>query len=200
VRTYSVTNLSGKVHARETVRMEYISPDKKTFATTSEEGSYLVRHLVLNSLIESETSAAVGKEHRDSSITPANFAFRMLGLEQVGARSCYVVEAIPKRRDKYLFVGKIWIDEREFAIVKIAGHPARKLSFWINRADFVRQYEKVGDFWFPAKDETLVDVRAYGSKVLTIEHHIDTVNGVETTALRSDYPVGAGLSEESKTE
>jgi hypothetical protein len=200
VRTYSVTNLNGKVHAREIVRMEYIAPDKKTFVTASEEGSYLVRHLVLNRLMESETSAALGKEHHDSSITPANFSFRLLGQEQVGPHSCYVVEAIPKRRDKYLFEGKIWIDDREFAIVKIAGHPARKLSFWITRADFVRQYEKIGNFWLPAKDETLVDVRVYGKKILTIEHHIDMVNGLKSAALHSDHTVAPAVSKESKTE
>ncbi len=195
-----MTNLSGKVHARETVRMEYHAPDKKRFVTASEEGSYLVRHLVLKRLIDSETSAAVGKEHRDSSITPANFSLRLLGQEQVGPRNCYVVEAIPKRQDKYLFAGKIWIDDRDFAIVKIAGHPAKKLSFWITRAEFERQYEKIGDFWLPVKDETLVDVRVYGKKILTIEHHIEMVNGVKSATLRGNYPVAAEASGESKTE
>lgn len=182
VRTYSVSDPSGKVHAKETVRMEYIAPDKKTFVTLAEEGSAIVRHLVLNRLMESEVSAAAGQDHRDSSITPANYTFHLLGEEDLAAHHCFVVEAIPKRRDKYLFEGKVWIDSREFAIVKIAGHPAKNLSFWVTKADFVRQYEKVNDFWLPLKDETMVDVRMYGKKVLSIEHHIDTVNGVSSLA------------------
>ncbi len=200
VRTYSVTNLSGKVHARKTVWMEFIAPDKKTFMTTSEEGSHLVRHMVLNRLIESETSAAVGKERHDSSITPANYTFRFLGQEEVGGHHCYVVEATPKRKDKYLFEGKVWIDDHDFAIVKIAGHPARKLSFWITRADFVRQYEKIGDFWLPVRDETFVDVRMYGKKILTIEHHTDTVNRVKTVALTEEKPSVVSVSEKPKSE
>lgn len=199
VRTYSVTNLSGKVHARETVRMEYIAPDKKTFVTTSEEGSYLVRHMVLNRLIESETSTTVGKEHRDSSITPANYTFTVLGQEEVGNHHCFVVQAVPRREDKYLFAGKVWIDNREFAIVKIAGHPAKRLSFWVTRAEFVRQYEKFGEFWLPSKDETLVDVRVYGKKVLTIEHHIEKVNGMKKAGLAGDNSI-AEFSETPKTE
>ena len=177
-RTYSVSDVSGKVHAKETVRMEYIAPDKKTFVTLDEEGSAIVRHLVLNRLIESEVSTAAGQDHRDSSITPANYTFHLVGEEDLGAHHCYVVEAFPKRRDKYLFEGKVWIDSREFAIVRIAGHPARNLSFWVTRADFVREYEKVNDFWLPRKDETTVDVRMYGRKILSIDHHIDTVNRV----------------------
>lgn len=200
VRTYSVTNLAGKLHAKETVRMEFIAPDKKTFVTTSEEGSYVVRHMVLNGLIESEISTSVGKQHRDSSITPANYTFHVMGQEEVGDHHCLVVQALPRREDKYLFQGKVWIDDREFAIVKIAGHPANRLSFWITHADFIRQYEKIGGFWLPVKDETIVDVRIYGKKILTIEHHVEMVNGIKSAALRGNHPTAGTVSEESKAE
>ena len=48
---------------------------------------------------------------------------------------------------------------------------ARKLSFWIERVNFVREYQKIDGFWLPQKDETFVQVRMYGEKVLTIDHH-----------------------------
>ena len=200
IRAYAVLNSEGKVHAREIVRMEYIAPDKKTFVKISEEGSHLIDRMVLNPLTESEASAAAGKEHRDSSITPSNYTFTVLGQEEVDAHHCYVVAALPKREDKYLFEGKIWIDSREFAIVRIAGHPAKKLSFWITRAEFVRQYEKIGGFWFSAKDETFVDVRFYGKKILTIEHRIDTVNGVKSAASAGQDQNVAWVSEKPKSE
>jgi hypothetical protein len=61
----------------------------------------------------------------------------------------------------YLFEGKVWIDSQDFAVVRIAGHPAKKLSF--------------------RKDETFVQVRMYGQKVLTIEHQRYTVAGGRNT-------------------
>ena len=64
----------------------------------------------------------------------------------------------------------------DYAVVRIEGHPAKKLSFWIQRADFVRQYQKIDGFWLPQKDETFVQVRLYGTKVLTIEHQNYVVN------------------------
>src|SRR6516165_10266626 len=176
VRTYAVTDTRGKVQAKETVRMDYVAPDHKAFVTIEEEGSSIVRHLVLDRLMENEVSTAIGQEHRDSSITPANYRFRVLGEEDLGAHHCFVVEALPRRKDKYLFEGRMWIDSIAFAIVKIAGHPARNPSLWITRADFVREYEKIGDFWFPVKDEIFVDVKLYGRKTLTIEHRIDSIN------------------------
>jgi len=73
-------------------------------------------------------------------------------------------------KEKYLFEGKIWIDAQDFAIVKIAGHPAKKPSFWINRADFVRQYQRIDGFWLPFRDETSVEVKIYGRRVFTVDH------------------------------
>jgi hypothetical protein len=87
-----------------------------------------------------------------------------------------------KRADKYLFDGKLWVDEQDFAVVKIEGGPAANLSFWIRRAEFVREYQRVGGFWLPMRDKTLVEVRLYGKKVLTIEHRDYTVCGADRTA------------------
>jgi hypothetical protein len=92
------------------------------------------------------------------------------------------------------------VDDREFAVVRISGHPVKNLSFWITQADFVREYEKIGGFWLPVKDETLVGVKMYGKKNLTIEHQIDTVNGVKVAALRDGNADTVGVSEESKTD
>ncbi len=180
-RTYEVTDTTGKVRAQESGQMEYRAPDKKTFVTTSESGSGLVRRLALNPLIASEIEAASGKQHHDSSITPANYTFELLGEQQVGPYHCFVVRATPKRQDKYLFEGKLWIDTQDFAVVRIAGHPAKKLSFWIERADFVREYQRIDGFWLSKKDETFVKVRMYGHKVLTIDHQNYTVTGARNT-------------------
>jgi hypothetical protein len=176
VRTYEVRSNTGKLYAREIVKVEYQAPGQKAFFPISEEGSGLVRNLVLKRLMESEAEVAAGKEHHDSSIAPANYSFEMLGEETVGPYDCFVVRAIPKRQDKYLFEGTIWIDVQDYAIVQIAGHPAKRISFWIERADFVRQYQKIGEFWFPSEDTTFVRVRLKGMKTLTIRHEKYTVN------------------------
>ena len=180
-RTYQVVDLEGKVHAEESGQMEYRAPDKKTFAVTSEKGSALVRRLALNALIASEIETAAGKQHHDSAISPGNYTLGLIGEQQVGPYRCFVAQATPKRSDKYLFEGKLWIDVKDYAVVRIEGHPAKKLSFWIQRADFVRQYQKIGEFWLPLKDVTFVDVRLYGKKLLTIDHRDYSVNGSVST-------------------
>jgi hypothetical protein len=102
-------------------------------------------------------------------INPASYTFNLIGEQDVGPYRCILADAIPKR-SKYLFDRRIWIDIQDFVVVKIAGRPAKKPSFWIKRADFVRHYQKVEEFCLPRRDETYVDVKLYGKRLLTIDH------------------------------
>jgi hypothetical protein len=185
LRTYQVLDLKGKVHAEEIGRMDFFSPDKKAFTVTSESGSGLVRQMALNPLINSEIEAAAGKEHHDSALSTDNYSLNLLGEQQLGPYRCFVGEAVPKRKDKYLFEGRVWIDVNDYSVVRIEGHPAKKLSFWIQRADFVRQYQKIDGFWLPQKDQTIVQVRLYGKKILEIEHQNYVVNAGQSTNART---------------
>ena len=176
VRTYEIRSPEGKVAAQAVVRVDYQAPDKKTFNKTSENGSVIVRHLVFDRLIQSESETSSGREHRNSAITAANYMFTLSGEEDVGPYHCFVLVAAPKSKEKYLFEGRVWIDAQDFAIVKIAGHPAKKPSFWINRADFVRQYQRIDGFWLPYRDETFVEVKIYGRRIFTVDHQQYVVN------------------------
>lgn len=191
LRTYQVIDLKGKVHAEEVGRMEFLAPDKKIFTVNSEAGSGLVRRMALDSLIKSEIETAAGKEHHDSAISADNYSLNLLGEQQVGPYRCFVAVAAPKRKDKYLFEGKLWIDVKDYSVVRIEGHPAKKLSFWIERADFVRQYQKIDGFWLPQKDQTLVQVRLYGKKLLTIDHRDYAVNAGQSKDARAIVPEAA---------
>jgi hypothetical protein len=179
VRTYEVRNHDGKMSAQEIVRMDYQAPGNKTFLKTSEKGSGNVRRMVFDRLMESESETAAGREHHDSALTPANYTFTRIAEEDLGPYHCYVLQVTARRKDKYLFEGRVWVDAQDFAVVKIAGHPAKKLSFWINRADFVRQYQKIGEFWVPYRDETIVHVRLIGERLFTIDHEEYSINGSE---------------------
>lgn len=176
IRQYELRNAQGRLSARTVVRMEYRAPDTKTFVTVSEDGSKWIRGFIFNRLMKNEGEAAAGREKRDSSITPHNYAFRFLGEEDLDGYHCYQVQAMPKRQDKYLFEGQIWIDSHDFAVVKIVAHPAKNPSFWIKRVDWVRHYGKLGDFWLPLKDDTAIDVRIFGLKHLSIDYRDYVVN------------------------
>lgn len=169
-RTYQVKSASGKVRAESNVVLQYRAPQTKEFRVVAEKGSGIVRSRVFKPLMESEQQTAAGRNKHDSSITPQNYTFKLLGEEDVDGYHCFAVEAIPKRNDTYLFKGKLWIHATDFAIVRITGQPAKSPSFWIKRVDFVRRYQKVGNFWLPLKDESTSQVRIFGTQILTIDY------------------------------
>jgi hypothetical protein len=191
VRTYEIRNSEGTLSAQEVVRVNYEAPDRKDFSKMSERGSLIVRHLVFDRLMQGESETTSGREHHDSAITAENYAFALAGEERLGSYRCIVLEVTPKRKDKYLFEGKIWVDADDFAIVKIAGHPAKKPSFWINDAEFVRQFQKIDGFWLPYRDETSIEVKKYGRKTFTVDHQryiINSTNPVETNTSGTTDP------------
>ncbi len=169
-RTYQVKNDKGKVRAEAQVLLQYRAPDSKEFKILSEKGSGIVRNRVFKPLMESEVETASGRNRHDSSITPANYDFELLGEEDFDGYHCFAVHASPKRRDKYLFEGRILIEASEFAIVKIAGQPAKNPSFWTKRVDFVRRYQKIGESWLPFSDESITQVRIFGKNIFTIDY------------------------------
>ena len=156
VRTYKLDNGKGKIIAEEAVVVEYRAPATETFTTTSGKGSGFVRQLVFERLMKVEEKRVRDNKDPDSLITPENYALDVVGTDRIGNSDCSVVHAVPKRKEMDLFEGKIWIDNQDFAIVKIIGHLARSPSFWIKQVDFVWDYQKIEGFWLRSREEEAV--------------------------------------------
>ena len=176
LRHYEVVNPDGQVSAQALIRVEYRSPGKKTFQKISEDGPWVIRRMVFDRLLQSEEATSSGQEWRESAITEENYTFAIVGEANVGPNRCYVVTANPKRADKYLFQGQLWIDAQDFGIVRISGRPATRMSLWITRAEFVREYQRIDGFWLPYRDETTVDMKLHGTKLFRIEHQQYVIN------------------------
>ena len=180
--TYRVVNDKGEVRAEAQVMLRYRAPDTKEFTIVTESGSGLIRSRVFKPLMEVEVETAAGRSRYDSAITSNNYTFELLGEEKVDGILCFVVQTTAKRADKYLFNGKVWIHATEFAVVQIAGQPAKKPSFWFKRVEFVRRYQKIKDFWLPLKNESITQVRGFGINILTINYDQFDITEVGGTA------------------
>jgi len=169
-RTYRVLKEDHTSRAELQVESHYTPPGQKSFKTLMRKGSSWIHRFVFQRLLDAETDAASGKSKQDNSITSRNYTFRLLGEAVIRDYPCYVMEATPRRQAKYLFIGKIWIHKTDFAIVRIEGHPAKKVSMWVRRTDITRDYQKIGAFWLPLHDYTLSDVYLFGKNILEIQY------------------------------
>lgn len=170
VRTYEIDNASGRMLGQSTVLMHYEFPRPKRFQLLNEHGSRVIQAMVFRPLREHEAKTSEGSEKAGSAITPANYRVEAAGEADLDGRHCYLLRAIPRRRDKYLFRGTLWIDAQDLAIARIEGEPARLPSFWVRQVRFVRRYRKIGAFWLPAEDTSVSDVKIFGAHTLTIRY------------------------------
>ena len=169
-RRYSVFEPGHESDAELLVSMQFVAPSTKAFKTIAVHGVGWIHKRVFGQLMEAEAEAAAGQDKTNSAITPANYEAQFLGSDSLSGRDCYVLSLVPRRRDKYLFVGKAWIDKEDFAIARLEGEPAKSPSFWVVRAPFVREYQRVDRFWLPRQDETRTEIRFAGPYVLRIQY------------------------------
>ena len=83
-----------------------------------------------------------GPEHFATQINSENYSFRMIEISRIDGRMAYVIKATPKREDKSLFRGRIWVDTEDYALARVEGEPAKNPSFWTKSVHFVQQYRK----------------------------------------------------------
>ncbi len=169
-RRYSVFEPGHEADAELVVSMQFVAPSTKTFNTVTARGVGWIHQRVFNQLMDAEVKAAAGKDHAESAITSANYDARFVRADRLRGRDCWVLMLLPKRRDKYLFSGTAWIDQEDLAIARLEGEPAKNPSFWIVRAPFVRDYQRVDQFWLPLQDETRSHIRFAGEYVLRIQY------------------------------
>ena len=175
---YVLNNRRFKTHAEMTVRMAYGPGGTKEFQVLSESGSAWVRKYVFRRLIRAEQENARGAAHQETRITPDNYSFRLIGMEPANGRLCYLLDATPRTKNKYLFRGRVWVDAEDAAVSRIEGSPAQNPSLWTASVHFVHQYKKVGPYWLAASNISQTEVRIFGSTELKVEY--------------SDYVVNAG--------
>ncbi len=169
-RRYVLENEHLNKRAEMLVSVKCDPDGTKHFEVVSEEGWKSANTHVVRKMLESETETSQPQIRPTTSLTPENYRFQMLGKDSLDARPTYIIQVVPKREDKYLFEGRIWVDAEDFAVVRVEGKPAKNPSFWTRSVHFLQQYHKSGTFWFPLTTESVTDVRIFGKTEVTISY------------------------------
>lgn len=189
-RRYVLENQRLNKRAELLVSVKCDPDGTKHFEVVSEEGWKSANKRVVLKMLESEAETSQPQVRPSTSITSANYRFQMLPSEFLEARPVYVIQVLPKREDKYLFEGRIWIDAEDFAVVRVEGKPAKNPSFWTRSIHFVQQYHKSGAFWFPLSTESVTDARIFGKTEVTISYFDYRPNSAAESPLSAKSVMG----------
>jgi hypothetical protein len=171
-RTYQIDykGIPSAMHAEMVVDLNYHAPSTEDFKVVSESGSKLLIDLVLKRLLETERESHDDKNRDGVQITGRNYNFTMLDSQDVVGGCSYVLGVEPKVPTKFLFRGRIWVDDKDFAVCRIEAEPAKNPSFWIKKTEIHHAFMKVGDFWLPAQNTSVSHIRLDGRATLTIKY------------------------------
>jgi hypothetical protein len=140
----------------------------RTFQITAQSGSHVLLDHVLKKLLKSEEEAY---EHRNATgLTPENYSFALIGNANEDGRQLFILQVEPKTNQKLLYRGRIWVDAKDYAVVRIEAQPAENPSFWIRSTEIHHVYAKVGDFWLPQRNVSESHTRFGGTATLTIDY------------------------------
>jgi hypothetical protein len=168
LRRYVAVNQDRR--AEMVVRVNCSAEGGKQFTVISEEGSKSIRKHAFYKMLSEETMASRRETRDGSRITPANYTFNMLGRDTLDTGPAYVLAIIPKTENKYLIQGRIWVNAKDYSIVRVEGQPAQNPSFWVHDVHFIHTYQRVGQFWFASSTHSTSEIRIFGRSELTIEN------------------------------
>lgn len=171
-RTYTVTykGFAGDVHAQMVVDLNYSAPDTKTFTVVSESGSKLLANQILKKLVNVETESQQTKNRKTLLPNRQNYIFTHLEYQPVSDGCSYILSVQPVVPNRLLYRGRIWVNDKDFAICRIEGAPSKTPSLWIASAVLTHTYTKVGEFWFSKEDKSVSTIRIGGTATLDIQY------------------------------
>jgi hypothetical protein len=176
------TGFPGNRRAEMVVEAKYSAPATKEFTILSQTGSAALVSKVFKKMLEGEKEALEPENRERTALNTRNYEFCLLEYQRAGDSGTYVLGLTPKLKNKFLYRGKIWVDGKDFAVIRIEAEPAKNPSFWIKKSQIQHSYTKIGDFWLPSENHTTSSVRLGGRAVLIIQYTDYTVVSAQGTA------------------
>ena len=171
------------------VEMTYTAPATKDFKILSESGSKWIVKRVLKRLIDGEREAQEPAIRTGVELNTQNYIFTSLE-RQTDAGGCgYILAIQPKVPNKFLYRGRIWVNDQDFAVCRIEAEPAKNPSMWITKTEIRHNYQKFEDFWLPVENQSVSSLRLGGRATLTITYQDYEINAVHPV---KDNPASAG--------
>jgi hypothetical protein len=163
-REYKVFHGHDKQPTSEVIaQINFVPPDMKTYKIIQARGNSRGEKMV-RELLEREAESA--KRGHSGAISRENYDFIFLRRENFRDVPEYVLSILPKRKDKNLLLGQIWVDAGTFRIRRVEGVPAKSPSFWLKNIHITLQFAQLGAMWVPVTFDAIATVRILGQYTL----------------------------------
>jgi len=141
----------------------FVTPDLTKYIVQHADGNVMGETIVRRVL---DGEVGVAKDSRLSDISRDNYDFHFIREEEISARRCYVLELLPRRNEKNLLRGEVWVDANTYLLQRVEGQPAKGSSWWVRDVRIVLLYSDVGGMWLQTALEATGNVRIVGQSTI----------------------------------
>lgn len=166
-RPYTVTRdykLFGKerqtTKARIIADVSFVPPTSKNYAIQQVNGTGFGEKVVRRMLA---SEVEIAKDFSATDFSSDNYDFAFIRGEHFNSQFCYVLDLLPKRKEKNLIRGSLWVDASTYLLRRAEGKPAKNPSWWVRNAHVALLYGNVGGMWLQTALEGTATVRILGS-------------------------------------
>lgn len=176
-----------KAKSEVTADIAFVPPDSKKYTIQETSGSGLGQILVRRMLAN---EAEVTKDYAATDFSADNYDFRFISEAGASGQRCYLLELLPKRKERHLLQGDIWVDANTYLLRRFEGALAKTPSWWVRDVSVTFIYGDVGGMWLQTGSEAAADVRILGRSTMVsrdvkyrITELVATASSVQTNFL-----------------
>lgn len=166
-RQYTLENPLFSQPAVVALRMNYQRAEGERYTVLTRTGPARLNSII-DKVLASEAGASLPPEDAQRQINSTNYRIRLLSTEVAGGRDCYVVELAPRIKNRFLIIGKAWVDTGSYAVVRIEGQFAASVSILIGAPHISEDFVEVHGFWLPGHVRSVTSSFLLGSSELEI--------------------------------
>ncbi len=169
LRRYVLRNRAWNQEVIMQVRMTDSVGEGKKFDILSMQGGSKPFRRALRRVIEGEAEASRPAVSDQMRLSQANYTFTLLGEETIAGERCHVLRLEPRRNNKYLVHGRVWVSASDFGLVRLEGRPAANVSFWVGTPSITQEFRQVQGHWLADRSSWTANARFVGQTELVTE-------------------------------
>ena len=177
-----------KTKSQVIANVAFVPPDSKKYTIQEASGSKLGQ-MIVRRILASEVE--ITKDYASTDLSPENYGFRFIHEEDVNGQRCYVLELLPRRKDRHLLRGEVWVDAHTYLIRRFEGQPAKNPSWWVRDVHVALAYGDVGGMWLQTASKSTAKARILGQYTVVshdvnyqISEHVAAGSSLQTIFLR----------------
>jgi hypothetical protein len=161
-RDYRLFDQRLQPKAHVVVKIVFLPPDQELYRIEGNRGG--MAEQILRNVVASE--AQLRDDPRRQEFSPDNYEFGLVGQEVLHRRQCYVLAVQPRRQERDLIRGRIWVDKQNYEVHRVEGAPAANPSWWVRDLHVLIDFADVKGMWLRTFMRVNATVRFSGKFVM----------------------------------